>query len=73
MTTVTLQLDEELLAKARAMAKKKQASVDEIVAEEIAQLPEEDPAAGFLEMVEEFRAKGITLPILSREERNARR
>jgi predicted transcriptional regulator len=74
MTTVTLQLDEELLAKAHAMAAKRNASVDEVVAEALSRLnPDEDPAAGFIALMDEFRTKGITIPILSREERNARR
>ncbi len=73
MTTVTLQLDEGLLAKARLLAEKRSATIDDVVAEALTRLePEEDRAAGFLAAMEQFRTKGITVPILSREERNER-
>jgi predicted transcriptional regulator len=74
MTTVTLQLDEELLAKAHALAAQRSATIDDVVAEALTRMqPEEDRAAGFLSAMEQFQAMGIKIPIMSREERNERR
>jgi len=74
MTTVTLQLDEQLLAKAHALAEKRSATIDDVVAEALSRMePEEDRAAGFLSAMEQFQALGIEIPIMSREERNERR
>jgi predicted transcriptional regulator len=74
MTTVTLQLDEELLARVRLLAEKRSATIDDVVAEALNRMePEEDRAAGFLAAMEQFKVNGITIPIVSREERNERR
>jgi Arc/MetJ-type ribon-helix-helix transcriptional regulator len=75
MTTVTLQLDEKLLEKIKDIAAARHASVDDVVADALQLMEsEEDPAAGFLTLMGELRARGVgPLPQMTREERNARR
>jgi predicted transcriptional regulator len=75
MTTVTVQLDEKLLEKARGIAAARHASVDEVLADALQRMDsEEDRAAGFLALMEELRAKGVgPLPRMTREERKERR
>jgi len=75
MTTVTVQLDEKLLEKARGIAAERHASLDDVVADALERIESgEDRAAGFLTLMKELRAKGAgPLPKMTREERNERR
>jgi len=74
MATVTLQADEELLKKANKALARTSLTLDQVFERALREVAEREEASRqFEEMAAEFRAKGYSFPILSREERNARR
>jgi len=74
MTTVTLQADEELLERATGVLAKASMTLDQAFERTLRELAEREEAVRrYDEMIEDFRARGVTMPVLSREERNARR
>jgi len=72
--TVTLELDDMVVKKARILAEQRKLSLSEVVSDAIRQIEmEANPAAGFLALMDEIKSKGIgPLPKLTREELNAR-
>jgi hypothetical protein len=73
MTTLTVQIEESLMEKAQSIAALRQSSVDAVVADALMHIETtQDPASGFLSLVKDLGDKGFMMPILSREERNAR-
>ena len=74
MTTVTLHADEELLEKATEVLAKTSMTLDQAFERTLREIAErKESVRRYDEMMGEFRKRGVTLPILSREERNARR
>jgi hypothetical protein len=74
MTTLTIQLEEQLMERTRAIADSRHSSIDAVIADALTQMKTSpDPASGFLTLLDDLAAKDFSMPILSREERNARR
>jgi len=74
VATVTLHVGEDLLEKANKALANSALTLDEVFSRALEQLSERaEHQRQFEEMAADFHARGLQFPILTREERNARR